>query len=70
MTEYEHITIEVPANIKQQIEDLCERDRLILNMFIVGYTQEEIGELLCVTQPRICQIFTDLLIKLRSSCPN
>jgi RNA polymerase sigma factor FliA len=48
------------------IERLPERLRLVLSLvYIEGLTYGEIGHLLAVSQPRVCQLHNDALLRLR-----
>lgn len=54
------------ALLRQEIERLSERDRLVLNLYYEDeLTLKEIGQVLKLTESRISQIHSGVLLKLR-----
>ena len=50
-------------------ETLTHKERFIFEQYYeVGHTMREIGELLGLTESRVCQIHTNILARLRAQC--
>ncbi|MEW6697249.1 MAG: sigma-70 family RNA polymerase sigma factor [Bacillota bacterium] len=57
--------------LTQAIEMLGERDRLILSLYYSeGLTLKEIGQVLEVSESRVCQLHTQVMKKLRKTLQN
>ena len=53
--------------LADSINDLPEREKVVLTLYYYeGLTLSEIGEVLGVTESRVCQIHTKAVIQLRS----
>ena len=58
---------EIKHILSEAIEGMPERERLVLNLYYYnGLTLSEIGEVLGVTESRVCQIHTKGILQLRS----
>lgn len=58
---------EIRSRIKEALEDLSERERMVLQLYYYEeLTMKEIGLVLDVTESRVCQIHSQSLLKLRS----
>lgn len=58
---------EVKEILAEAVEGMPERERLVLNLYYYnGLTLAEIGEVLGVTESRVCQIHTKGILQLRS----
>ncbi|MDQ3946819.1 MAG: RNA polymerase sigma factor WhiG [Actinomycetota bacterium] len=58
---------EIKHILAEAIEGMPERERLVLNLYYYnGLTLAEIGEVLGVTESRVCQIHTKGILQLRS----
>ena len=53
-------SVENRIDVEQVVADLPVREQQILYLFACGHTQEEIGETVGLTQPRICQILANI----------
>ena len=57
---------EALRSLAEVIERLPERLRLVLNLvYIEGLTYGEVGQLMTISQPRVCQLHNDALLRLR-----
>jgi RNA polymerase sigma factor for flagellar operon FliA len=53
--------------LAQAINRLSERDKMVLTLYYYeGLTLSEIGQVLGVTESRVCQIHTKAVLQLRS----
>ncbi|MFP3902694.1 MAG: sigma-70 family RNA polymerase sigma factor [Armatimonadota bacterium] len=53
--------------VSEAVEQLPERDRLVIGLYYQeGLTLSEIGEILDVTESRVCQIHTQAIVRLRA----
>ncbi len=58
---------EKKALLVEEVENLPERERLVLSLYYEkGLTLKEIGEVLSVTESRVCQIHTRAVSRLRA----
>jgi RNA polymerase sigma factor for flagellar operon FliA len=59
-------TNETRAMLSQAINALTEREKLVIALYYFeGFTLSEIGEVLKVTESRVCQIHTKAVSQLR-----
>mgnify|MGYP000962081134 CR=1 FL=1 len=56
------------AQVAGAIQSLPEKERLVLTLYYYEeLTMKEIGELLKVTESRVCQIHTKAIIRLKAT---
>ena len=53
-------------DIEQALENLTEREREILSLSLLGYSQKEIGERLGYDQSQICRILKNIHKRFRN----
>ncbi len=54
--------------VSEAVKQLPERDRFVIGLYYQeGLTLSEIGEILDVTESRVCQIHTQAIVRLRAS---
>ena len=52
--------VENKIDVERAIGRLSKREAAVLYLWVTGYTQAEIGEAMGASQPRICQILTNI----------
>ena len=52
--------VENKIDVERAMGRLSRREAAVLYLWVTGYTQAEIGEAMGVSQPRICQILTNI----------
>lgn len=60
-SEHQETTLEQDVIVADFVETLTPRQRMIWEMYRDGYTQEEIGSSLQISQPRVTQIWEQIL---------
>jgi len=55
--------VENKIDVERAMGRLSYREAAVLYLWVTGYTQAEIGEMMGVTQPRICQILANIYKK-------
>ena len=60
---------ELISMIKQEITSLPEREQLVLSLYYLeDFNMKQIGEILDLTEARICQLHSQAISKLKSKC--
>ncbi|MCX7634298.1 MAG: FliA/WhiG family RNA polymerase sigma factor [Syntrophales bacterium] len=58
---------EMRERLKKAIEDLPEKERLVMSLYYYEeLTMKEVGEVLRITESRVCQLHSQALFRLRS----
>jgi RNA polymerase sigma factor FliA len=69
--EEEYLNDELEEILKESIDELKEKDKIILNLYYYEeLTLKEIGKILNISESRVCQIHSRALRNLKSTIKN